>query len=82
MAAVEKKQVIVTVGEGHESDLAGVAEQCRAAGLEVEHCLDFLGQVTGTIEAGKISQLQQVPGVIGVEESQDYQLPPPDSDVM
>lgn len=81
MPTRKRKNVIVTVDESHASDIVEVAGRCRAAGLNVRDSLEFLGQITGDVDPEHEDALRQVPGVLSVEESQEYQLPPPDSDI-
>eukprot|EP00913_Durusdinium_trenchii_P035334 g33064.t1 len=65
----------------HLGDLDQVAEACRNAGLESDTQLKMLGQILGEIAVEDEQRLRSVPGVMGVEESGEIQLPPPDSDI-
>lgn len=58
-----------------------VVKGCEAVGLRVSERLASLGIITGQIEVRQIARLKAVEGVAAVEESQPYQLPPPESDV-
>ena len=53
----------------------------RKAGMSVSGVQGALGSVTGKVPRGKLAAINKVQGVSAVEESQDYQLPPPDSAV-
>lgn len=75
------KTVIVTLDDEHVAKIQQVATQCKAAGMVVGESLEVLGQITGRIDPKQEPALRKVPGVISVDESQDYQLPPGDSDV-
>ncbi len=75
------KSVIITVDEQHRGDLEQVAAACRNAGLESDTRLEMLGQILGEIATQDEDGLRKVPGVIGVEESGEIQLPPPDSEI-
>lgn len=77
----KKKVVIVTLDDQHVRDIRQVADKCRAAGMLVQDSLEFLGQITGEIDPEKESALSQIPGVLSVDASEEYQLPPPDSEV-
>jgi len=77
----KKKAVVVTLDDQHVRDIQQVADKCRAAGMVVRDSLEFLGQITGEIDPEKESALGRIPGVLSVDASQDYQLPPPDSEV-
>ena len=76
-----KKSVVVTLDNEHMSQIEQVADECRAAGLVVHEFLEMLGQVTGEIDPDKENELRKVSGVLSVEESQEYQLPPPNSEI-
>ena len=80
MVAPRKKTVVITVDDKARK-LNEVADDCKAAGLDLLHSLEFLGQITGEIDPTDENVLRRVPGVLSVEESIGYQLPPPDSDV-
>ena len=80
MSASNKKSVVIVVDD-KKNDIKEVAKDCRAAGLDVRDLLEFLGQITGEIEPEKADSLRHVRGVLSVEESHDYQLPPPDSEI-
>ena len=81
MTANKKKAVIVTLDDDHLNEFDKVTDHCRAAGLDVQESLDFLGQITGEIDPNQEDALRQIPGILSVEESKDVNLPPPDSDV-
>ena len=81
MPTRKKHKVVVTVEDSGADAIEKVSERCRAAGLRITESLEFLGQIIGEIDADKEASLRRVPGVSSVEPSQEYQLPPPDSDV-
>ncbi|NKB81656.1 MAG: ketohydroxyglutarate aldolase [Nitrospirales bacterium] len=76
-----KKSVIVTLDDEHANSIEKVTDECRAAGLVVYESLDMLGQVMGEIDPDKESELRKISGVLSVEESQEYQLPPPNLEI-
>jgi hypothetical protein len=76
----KKKAVIVTVDDNSIEDLNRVADECKAVGLHVQGALEFLGQITGEIDPQDEDKLRRVRGVLSVDESRDFQLPPPDSE--
>lgn len=75
----ERWQVIVTVAD--DADLAEVAGALRDAGMALSEILDGAGVVIGTADSAAIAVLSTIPGVVEVEHSHGYRLPPPDSPV-
>lgn len=76
-----KVSLSVAVKDDYLDRFSDVAEDCRKAGLKVEEELEQIGVITGTIDAAKADALKKVRGVAHVEESHDYQLPPPESEI-
>ena len=76
-----RTQIIVSVDDSHVKNIKDVAKRLRARGLVVKEVMEQIGAITGSIERDKIKSLAKLNGVSAVEESQTYQLPPPDSDV-
>ena len=75
------EQVVISVADDRVDDLREVVDALRAAGLRVHEVLDSVGVVTGTVDGAALGALSTVPGVIDVERSRLYELPPPDSPV-
>jgi len=73
--------VLVTLDEGQANRTEAVAEDLRAAGLDVTQVLADIGVVTGSVEPAKLNDLSRVSGVAAVEPSRDVQLPSPDDPV-
>ena len=67
-ADMDKVRVNITIDDAHADQIDQVAEQLKAAGLEIEQTLSTLGIVTGSIEKDKVSSLSEVTGVESVEE--------------
>ena len=78
---MDKVQVTVSLDEAHIGQINQVADQLRAAGLEVDQVLSTIGIVTGSIEADIMPSLSQVDGVESVEQGRTYKLAPPNSDL-
>lgn len=76
-----KIPVLVSVRDAHLPHMKQVVEACREAGLEVEHSLEQIGTITGSIDPGKIHELARVPGVAAVERAGGYDIGPPDADL-
>jgi hypothetical protein len=59
-----------------------VAAALQDAGLRLGAALPETGVITGSVEdEAAIEPLREVEGVEAVEQAQEFQLPPPDSDV-
>jgi hypothetical protein len=59
-----------------------VAAALQDAGLRLGAELPETGVITGSVEdEAAIEPLREVEGVEAVEQAQEFQLPPPDSDV-
>lgn len=59
-----------------------MAAALQDAGLRLGAVLPETGVITGSVEdADAIASLEAVEGVAAVEQAQEFQLPPPDSDV-
>ena len=71
------ERITVTV----TGDADAVAEQLRAAGVNVEQVLGEIGVITGSVPAGRRAALADVPGVLSVEAEQGFQLPPSDAEI-
>ena len=75
------EQVVISVADDQVDDLSTVVDALRAAGLRVGEVLDSAGIVTGTVDGEALASLSAVPGVVDVERSRVYQVPPPESPV-
>jgi hypothetical protein len=59
----------------------GIAEHLRSAGLEIEQEFDLLAVISGRIDVEAVSKLQEVEGVLTVEEDREVEaLPEEDFD--
>ncbi len=77
----QKKSVIVTVADDSLADMKAIEQRLRSAGLESGQSLSASRQFTGYVSADHEDALRKVRGVKSVDESTDYQLPPPDSPI-
>ena len=75
------EQVVISVADDQVDDMSTVVDALRAAGLRVGEVLDSAGIVTGTVDGAALASLSAVPGVLDVERSRVYQVPPPESPV-
>ena len=80
-AAGAKAAVLVSIDDEHADDMAAIARRLGDAGMDVEHTMDLLGTVSGSIEPAKIDLVRAVEGVRHVEMARTYQLPPPESPI-
>lgn len=76
-----EEQVVISVADDQLQRLSEVVEELREAGLRVAEVLESAGVVTGTVDGAAVAALSTVPGVLDVERSRVYELPPPDSPV-
>jgi hypothetical protein len=82
MASTEQQVALtVSVDDEHLDDLPKVAARLREAGMQVERALPTIGTITGSVPASKLHAVRATEGVADVEESREYQLPPPDSPI-
>ena len=73
---MSEEQVVISVADDQVDDMASVVEALRHAGLRVDVVLDSVGVVSGTVDGDALGSLSTVPGVLEVERSRVYQLPP------
>lgn len=78
---MDKVRVTIAIDEAHLDQLDDVADQLKAAGLDIEQTLSTLGIVSGAVARDKMSSLSQVSGVESIEVDRRYQLNPPGSEV-
>lgn len=74
-------KITVTVAEPHRTEIAGVVERLRSAGMDIDQVLEALGMITGSIAAEKLSMVEALDGVASVDEQMGFQLPPPGDDI-
>lgn len=73
------KPIIVTVADDALKDIAQLANKLKAKGMKVDRVLPITGVISGSLEVSKMAGLQDVEGVMSVEEEVSAELPPPDS---
>ena len=76
-----KVRLLVSVDDEHLNRFSEVVNDVEAAGMQVEQTMEDLGALVGSIEPAQVETLRQVEGVSSVEESRQFQIPPPDSEV-
>jgi hypothetical protein len=74
-------KISVSVDEQHLDRFTEVVREIKQAGMKVEQQLNDIGVITGTIDSAKVESLNKVKGVAHVEESRQFHIAPPDSDI-
>jgi hypothetical protein len=74
-------RVSVSIADNYLGRISEVVEQSKKAGLKVDHVLDPIGVITGSIESEKIKQLQNVDGIQTIEAEREYKIAPPQSNI-
>ncbi|MEU8034274.1 hypothetical protein [Streptomyces sp. NPDC049099] len=75
------QNITVTVDDAHQERIKAVADQLRAAGMQVQQVLPTIGIITGTVSESQRDAIGNVGGVAHVEEQEAIQLPPPDAEI-
>lgn len=78
---MDERRVSVSVDDEHLEAIGAVVAALRGQGMQVEQVMDQLGIISGVAPAGARGALMAVEGVLSIDESQEVQLPPPDSPV-
>lgn len=73
--------VTVTVEDDRMDRIEDLADQLRAAGMQIQQVLGSVGIITGEVTDAQRPAIAQIPGVVSVEGQAEYQLPDPGSDV-
>jgi hypothetical protein len=79
--SIMSDSITVTVHDDHLGRIEELADQLRAAGMQVHQVLGAVGIITGEAADAQRSAITRVPGVIGVEDQRVFRLPPPHSDI-
>lgn len=75
------EKITVTVDDDHVAQVDGVAEELKAAGMNVDQVLGAVGVITGSVPSERRAVLERLPGVTAVETEQQFQIAPPDAEV-
>ena len=78
---MDGRRVSVSVDDEHLDAMAAVADALRGQGMRVEEVMDQLGIISGVVPDSARESVMGVEGVVSVDDSQGFQLPPPDSPV-
>jgi hypothetical protein len=76
---VDGRRVSVSVDDAHLEAIGAVVDALRGQGMEVEQVMDQLGIISGVVPDAARDSLMAVEGVLSIDESQGFRLPPPDS---
>jgi hypothetical protein len=74
-----RQQFTITVHP--EADPESVASQLRSHGIHVDQVMHEIRIISASSDSVDVNSVRKVKGVSGVEESADYQIPPPDAPV-
>jgi hypothetical protein len=74
-----EQQISVTVDDDHLTDVAGVADQLRARGMQIDQVMGTIGIISGTVPASMRHAMRHVPGVAAVEGPVTFRVAPPGS---
>ena len=74
-----RQQYVITIHP--EADPESVATQLRSHGLSVDQVMHEIRIISASSDSVDVNSVRNLKGVSGVEESADYQIPPPDSPV-
>lgn len=74
-----KQSMIITLSGDRPIDK--VADDLRAAGLNVEQVLEFTGTVTGSAHPQIAEQLRSIPGVADVSADHPVDIGPPGTSI-
>jgi hypothetical protein len=72
--AMVRVKVAVAIADSARKHIYEVAAACRAAGLEHTATLSEVGLLMGSVLAGDLVRLRDVPGVLAVEFERGVQL--------
>ena len=78
---MDGRRVSVSVDDEHLGAMSAVAEALRGQGMQVEQIMDQLGIISGVVADSARESVMGVEGVVSIDDSQGFQLPPPDSPV-
>ena len=77
----QPKSIVVTVADDALGNIQKVADQLAAKGMKVSRVMPLTGVIGGFSAPSNLSALQQVDGVMSVEEEAVARLPPSDSPI-
>ena len=74
--AKNKKPIIVTVTDDALKNIDELAAKLTARGMKVDRVLPITGVISGSCASSKMGELENVDGVMSVEEEASAELPP------
>lgn len=75
------KRICVAVDEAHLTAIEDVVRALDSCGMQVDQVLGALGMVTGSVGEDRVRALEDVDGVLSVDEQLEHRVPPPDAGV-
>jgi hypothetical protein len=76
-----KKQILVSIDDGHLDRMPAVVERLKGEGLEVKRSMPALGIVSGAAEEERLASLREMDCVVSVEEEKSVEIAPPDAPI-
>jgi len=76
-----KLEVTIVVDENYLGRMAEVVQNLRSAGMNVKQSMEHLGLIVGLIDPKNMPALSQVEGISHIEQAQQFQLAPPESEL-
>ena len=74
------RNIIITVDDEHVSDIESIVKRLTGIGVQVDSVMDSLGIVSASTDLDN-PVIQQIPGIIAVEDQNHFQLPRPDDPI-
>ena len=74
------RNIIITVADEHTSDIECIVKRLTGIGVQVDSVMDALGIISASTDLDN-SVIQQVPGIVAVEDQNHFQLPRPDDPI-
>ncbi|MYN13281.1 hypothetical protein GSY71_09015 [Pusillimonas sp. TS35] len=68
---MSRVHINIIVQEAWRPRFPQVVENCRRAGIEIEHELVAVGVITGSIDSGRLATLAVIEGVAAIEPERD-----------
>ena len=79
MANKAKQPLVITISG--DRPIHEVADDLRAAGLDVDQVLEAIGSVTGSAHSKNVARLRKIRGVADVSPDHPVDIGPPDAPI-
>ena len=71
----------ILIDDRYRDRILEVVSILQANGMKVQHFMEQIGVITGSIDSTQVEGISNIEGVASVEFAQTYQLEPPESDI-